>query len=164
LPSYLAPIIPSYAPKAKCAQRRRCNLPERGVGLIQDVIKAQEFWDFFRDKLDPRFSPTFKDVLWVADTVAWDDYRTVLETAADEDILLRSQLRDPPLTYLVAEYSPATWVRGSRFLDGRDGDRGIASLPIPVIALPWDHVENRREFAALLHEVGHDLEAELGLQ
>jgi hypothetical protein len=132
--------------------------------LIKDVIKAQEVWDFFRDKLELRFSPTFKDVLWVADTVAWDCYRPVIEAAADEDILPRSQLREPPLTYLTAEFSPATWVRGSRPKDGRDYDLGTATLPIPVIELPWDHVENIWEFLTLHHEVGHDLEADFKLR
>src|SRR5262245_27687785 len=49
------------------------------LGLIREVIKTQRMWDFFRDKLDLRFSPDFKDVLWVADTIAWDCYRPVMD-------------------------------------------------------------------------------------
>ena len=111
-----------------------------------------------------RFSDTFKDILWVADTVAWDCYRPVLEAAAGEDILPKSQFREPPLTYLTAEFSLATWVRGSRPHDGRDYNLGTANLPIPVVELPWDHVENVWEFLTLHHEVGHDLEADLKLR
>ena len=62
----------------------------------------QKVWDFFRKKFELRFSDTFKDILWVADTVAWDCYRPVLEAAAGEDILPKSQFREPPLTYLTA--------------------------------------------------------------
>ncbi|MBN2549266.1 MAG: hypothetical protein JXB15_08920, partial [Anaerolineales bacterium] len=35
---------------------------------------------------------------------------------------------------------------------------------IPVIEMPWDHIENAWEFLALHHEVGHDLEADLKLR
>lgn len=34
-----------------------------GLELIKAIIKSQRLWDFFRDKLDLRFSPTFRDVL-----------------------------------------------------------------------------------------------------
>jgi hypothetical protein len=132
--------------------------------LVKSIIRAQRFWDFFRDKLDLRFSPSFKEPLWVADTVAWDCYRPVLDRAAGFGILPASSLREPPLTYLTAEFSPATWVRKSRPNDGRDYHLGEARLPIPVIELPWDHVENTWEFMSLHHEVGHDLDADLKLR
>jgi len=132
--------------------------------LVQNVIRSQKMWDFFRDKLILRFSPTFKEALWVADTVAWDCYDPVLQAARDAGILKKAELREPPLTYLTAEWSPATWVRGQRPIDGRNYPLGTSSLPIPVIELPWDHVENTWEFLALHHEVGHDLEADLKLR
>lgn len=132
--------------------------------LISEIIRAQKIWDFFRDKLDLRFSPIFKNPLWIADTVAWDCYRPVLETAAAQGVLPKSQFREPPLTYLTAEFSPATWVRGSRPNDGREYDLGASTLPVPVIELPWDHVTNTWEFLSLAHEVGHDLEADFQLR
>jgi hypothetical protein len=134
------------------------------LDLIKSIIRSQRMWDFFRDKLDLRFSPTFKEVLWVADTVAWDCYRPVLDGAADAGIISRAELREPPLTYLTAEFSPATWIRGSRPNDGREYHLGTSRLPIPVIEVPWDHVENTWEFLSLHHEVGHDLEADLKLR
>jgi hypothetical protein len=137
---------------------------DAALELVGSIIRAQGVWDFFRDKLDLRFSPTFKDVLWVADTVSWDCHRPILDQAADLGIVERATLREPPLTYLTAEFSPATWVRGSRPNDGRNYHLGTASLPIPVIELPWDHVENIWEFLTLHHEVGHDLEADLKLR
>jgi hypothetical protein len=132
--------------------------------LVSSIIKSQRVWDFFRDKLDLRFSPTFKDVLWAADTIAWNCYGPVLDRAVDFKIKERATLREPPLTYLTAEFSPATWMRGSRPNDGRDYFLGTASLPIPVIELPWDHIENAWELLSLHHEVGHDLEADLNLR
>jgi hypothetical protein len=132
--------------------------------LVKKIISSQRAWDFFRDKLDLRFSPDFAPVLYVADMVAWDCYRPVLEEAAGAGILDHHALREPPLTYLTAEFSPATWVRGNRPNDGRVYDLGESLLPIPVIQLPWDHVKNAWEFMSLHHEVGHDLEADLGLR
>jgi hypothetical protein len=132
--------------------------------LVKQIIRSQRVWDFFRDKLDLRFSPAFKDALWVADTVAWSCYRPVLEAASRAGILASTALREPPLTYLTAEFSPATWFRGSRPNDGRDYHLGTSLLPIPVIELPWDHMQNSWEFMALHHEVGHDLEADLKLR
>jgi len=135
-----------------------------GLELLQSIRSSQRAWDFFRDKLDLRFSPAFKEVLWVADTVAWDCYRPVLDGAATSGILEPWALREPPLTYLSAELSPLTWVRGSRPNDGRNYHLGTSQLPIPVIELPWDHVENTWELMSLHHEVGHDLEADLKLR
>ncbi len=132
--------------------------------LIQEIIKSQRVWDFFRDKLELRFSPDYKDPLWIADTVAWDCHRPILDRAADKGIVKKAEMREPPLTYLTAEFSPATWVRGSRPNDGRDYFLGTAHLPIPVIELPWDHVVNLWEFLSLHHEVGHDLEIDLKLR
>ena len=134
------------------------------LSLVQEVIKSQRVWDFFRDKLELRFSPDFKDVLWTADTIAWDCYRPVMDRAVQAGIVPAEEVREPPLTYLTAEFSPATWVRGSRPNDGRNYDLGTSTLPIPVIEIPWDHLGNLWELVSLQHEVGHDLEADLKLR
>ncbi|HZF55533.1 MAG TPA: hypothetical protein VE093_43265 [Polyangiaceae bacterium] len=134
------------------------------IALVSDIIRTQGIWDFFRDKLELRFSPEFKEALWVADSVAWNCHRPVLDEAVQHGILKAEELREPPLTYLTAEFSPATWVRFSEPNDGRNLYLGTARLPIPVIELPWDHVANTWEFLSLHHEVGHDLEADLNLQ
>lgn len=134
------------------------------LDLIRSIIKAQAFWDFFRDKLDLRHSPQHKEPLWVADTIAWDCHRPVLDAAVALGIIKPHALREPPLVYCTAEYSPATWVRGSRPNDGRRYDLGEALLPIPVIEIPWDHVGSAWEFLSLHHEVGHDIEADLRLR
>jgi hypothetical protein len=136
----------------------------KAAELVEAIIEAQRAWDFFRDKLELRFSPTFKKPLAVADTVAWNCHRPVLDLAADEGILDRTLLRSPPLTYLGAEFSPLTWMRGTRPYDGRIHPLGKSLTPIPVIELPWDHVENLWEFLSIHHEAAHDLEADLKLR
>jgi hypothetical protein len=132
--------------------------------LVNSIIRAHKTWDFFRDKLDLRHSPTHKDPLWVADTIAWDCHRPVMERAAQLGIVDHNKLREPPLVYCTADYSPATWVRGSRPNDGRAYDLGETRLPIPVIEMPWDHLGCAWEYLALHHEVGHDIEADLSLR
>jgi hypothetical protein len=132
--------------------------------LVRSIIRAQKAWDFFRDKLDLRYSPSHKEPLWVADTIAWDCHRPVMNRAVQFKIIDENRLREPPLVYCTAEYSPATWVRGSRPNDGRVYDLGETLLPIPVIEMPWDHLGNSWEYLALHHEVGHDVEADLKLR
>ena len=134
------------------------------LNVVNSIIRAQKTWDFFRDKLDLRHSPSHKEPLWVADTIAWDCHRPVMNTAVQFGIINPAQLREPPLVFCTAEYSPATWVRGSRPNDGRDYDLGEARLPIPVVEVPWDHLGSAWEYLALHHEVGHDIEADLKLR
>jgi len=134
------------------------------LNLIRSVMRAQKVWDFFREKLALRHSPSHRKPLWVADTIAWDCHRPVLNSAVQFGIVDGAELREPPLVYCAAEYSPATWVRGSRPNDGRAYDLGEALLPIPVIEMPWDHLGSAWEYLALHHEVGHDIEADLKLR
>lgn len=137
---------------------------QQSLELVRASAKAQRAWDFFREKLDLRLSPELKDALWTADTIAWDCHRPALDRAVQFGVIAADALREPPLTYLSAEYSPLTWVRGNRPNDGRSYALGEALLPIPVIEMPWDHLENLWELLSIPHEVGHDLEADLKLR
>lgn len=137
---------------------------EAALAVSRSIIKTQRCWDFFRDKLDLRHAPAHKEPLWVADTIAWDCHRPVMDLAVQLGIVSATRVREPPLVYCTAEYSPATWVRGSRPNDGRSYDLGEARVPIPVIELPWDHLSSAWEWLSLHHEVGHDIEADLGLR
>ncbi len=134
------------------------------VELSLSTARSWKTWDFFREKLDLRHSAHHREPLWVADTIAWNCHRTALDRAVQFGILNSTELREPPLVYCSAEYSPATWVRGTRPIDGRDYALGEARLPIPVIEIPWDCLGSSWQFLALHHEVGHDLEADLKLR
>lgn len=134
------------------------------LAVARSIIRTQRCWDFFRDKLELRHAPAHRDALWVADTIAWDCHRPVMDLAVQLGIVDAKRVREPPLVYCTAEYSPATWVRGSRPNDGRSYDLGEARTPIPVIELPWDHLASGWEWLSLHHEVGHDIEADLGLR
>lgn len=134
------------------------------LDILAEIIRAQGVWEFYRQKYQMRLSPDFKGSLRVADLVAWDCYRPVIEAAARSRIIPSSRLREPPLCYYEVAFSPATWVRGSEPSDLRDRQGGTIRTPIPVIQLPWDYAENLWEFLSIPHEVGHDLEADLNLR
>jgi hypothetical protein len=139
------------------------DFPVRVLEIIREVIRAQRIWDFFRSQLSLRFSDDFQKPLWIADTIAWNCHRPVLEAAQAASILTLDRVREPPLTYVVADVSPVTYVRGSA---PQDGDRlllGNAVLPIPVIHVPPDQLLNSWELITVAHEVGHDLETDLGI-
>jgi hypothetical protein len=140
------------------------GFPDAAYPVITEIIRVQKLWDFFRDMLTLRFSPDFKDPLWVADTVAWNCHRPVLETAAVKGIVTLDKVREPPLTYITADFSPATWVRGSRPRDPVEYLLGPVKLPIPVIEIPADHLVNSWDLLSIPHEVGHDLERDLALE
>ena len=136
----------------------------KSLNVTREIIRAQRWWDFFRDKLDLRHVPAHKEALWAADTVAWNCHRPVMERAVQAGIVESFKVREPPLIYCSAEYSPATWVRRSRPNDGRSYHLGETLLPIPVIEMPWDHLGSSWDYLSLHHEVGHDIEADLGLR
>lgn len=133
--------------------------------LMQRVVLAQQFWDYFWDKLGQRISE-FEVPLWIADTVAFDCYSSVIRRAINEGILTEGSFREPPLTYVSAETSPLTWLRSQ--MPMQDGTPvfadGSLTLPFPVIELPREQMENLWELMALHHEIGHDLEKDLGIQ
>jgi len=139
------------------------DFPVRALQITGEVIRVQQIWDFFRNELSLRFSPDFQDALWVADTIAWNCHRQVLEEASAQGVVKLDEVREPPLTQVIAEFSPATWVRGSRPNDGVKLFLGNALLPIPVIQVPADHLVNSWELLSIAHEVGHDLEYDLEL-
>lgn len=132
--------------------------------VVRAIVAGQRAWNFFRSKLDLRLLPQFAAVLKTADVVAYDCYTPVMDRAKADGIVSAAEVREPPLTYLSTEFSPLTWVRGKRPNDGRDYHLGAATLPIPVIELPMDHLTNSWELLSLHHEVGHDLEADLKLR
>jgi hypothetical protein len=91
-------------------------------------------------------------ILAAHDAIAVDCYVAVRRAAP---LIFRGPLLKP-LTYLEHGYSPATYRRGvtlTRLLG--------ESNPFPLIRIPWDR-DNPWQ-AVFLHEVAHNLQADLGL-
>lgn len=125
--------------------------------LAENVIKSHGIWDFFRDRLELRFVPQFQQPLLMADLISYDCYTAVIDRARALQVIPDQGFREYPLTGLVTELSPATWPRGRRPLALQNHN-----LPVPVIDLPWDHLANPWELLTIAHEVGHDIDEDLG--
>jgi hypothetical protein len=154
--------------------RALCKLNEDGVNALNpdgdvdvflsgaldlgaNVVKSHVTWNFFRDRLELRFVPQFQQSLHIADLISHDCYTTVMERAEALQIVPAQGFRAYPLIGLASRFSPVTWPRGRRpkALQNRN-------LPVPVIDLPWDHMVNPWELLTIAHEVGHDVDQDLG--
>jgi hypothetical protein len=157
--------------------------------LLREMVAAQELWRVFSSLLGQRESQRESDgpaggiwrrfrrqpgarkrrpLLDSADLIAADCYNEALKLPREEwKILASDSYREPPLVYWEAGESPVTAPRGMAVMAL---DRRLAvsqyrhqRLPVPVIALPYDYAACIWLFAFLAHEVGHDLDQDLGL-
>jgi len=126
----------------------------KSLDITEAIIKSRFIWDFFRDRLELRFVPRFRQLLLMADLVSHDCYTAVMDRAKALQIIPERGFREYPLVGLVAQFAPSTFVR----LPGLQNH----NLPVPVIDLPWDHLVNPWELLIMAHEVGHDVDADLG--
>ena len=117
----------------------------------REIDRARRSFGMFFEIFSQRGS-SFARPLAAHDAIAADCYRAV--RAAAPEAFAGPLLK--PVSYMEHGYSPATQRRGvqlARLL----GDRN----PFPVIRIPWDR-DNPWQ-AVFLHEVSHNLQADLGL-
>lgn len=117
----------------------------------REVDRSRRAFGLFFEVFAQR-GTAFARPLVAHDVIARDCYSAI--TAAAPQIFPGSIL--PPLTYLEHGYSPATMRRGvtlSRLLGETN--------PFPLIRIPFDR--DRPWQAVFLHEVAHNLQADLGL-
>jgi hypothetical protein len=145
--------------------------PKRAA--VQDASDAKErarvvlalfrIWQFLRAKLVQRNDDSFHTFLWLADEYAWLCYKPLYDAG----------LKQPPLLFLNGGYSPFTLTRSEGFeaesvphelLRSQSLQDAMASLPFPVIGVPWFQVRNLADLPVIGHEVGHSVEADLRLQ
>jgi hypothetical protein len=136
------------------------------AGRERDLLAVHRIWDFFRAKLALRFVPWFGEYLGVADELAWSCYEPA-QRRVEGDVG-----KEPPLVYLNGGSSPLTLPRGSGWLAEQVPDEelraeqledALRELPIPVIGVPWFHARHLPDAPVIGHEVGHDVERDLGL-
>ncbi len=122
------------------------------IALVErELDRARRAFGLFFEMFSQRGS-VFAPALAAYDTVAVDCYTAVREAAPR---LFRGPLLKP-LCYMEHGYSPATMRRGvllSRLLGEPN--------PFPVVRIPWDR--DRPWQAVFLHEVAHNLQADLGI-
>ena len=122
------------------------------MALVErEVDRARRAFGMFFEIFSQRGS-AFAPALAAHDVIAADCYAAVQQAAP----LVLQEPRLKPITYMEHGYSPATMRRGvtlSRLLGEPN--------PFPIIRIPWDR-DNPWQ-AVFLHEVSHNLQADLGL-
>jgi len=129
--------------------------PQDGINALamveREVDRARRTFGMFFEVFAQR-GTAFAPALLAHDAVARDCYAAV---RAGAPRLFRGPLLEP-ITYLEHGYSPATMRRGvtlARLLGEKN--------PFPLIRIPWDR--DRPWQAVFLHEVSHNLQADMGL-
>ena len=134
--------------------------------LVNQTSGINNLWSIFRYIIAQHQDELLKSFLDAADLVAADCYLICLNQARKWGLIKEEEFREPPLAYLEAEISPATASRGTKvealgfpLRQYRD-----LRLPIPIVLLPFDHIESPWLFCSLHHEVGHNLDQDLKLR
>jgi hypothetical protein len=128
-------------------------LLERKQKVGNDVLYLEGIWDFYFDLFVQRLS-NFGERLRTVDRIAancYEDLYVGLGTAQPTPTLL-------PFSYANSGFSPATFRRGVPL-------RRLRHNPnlFPLIMLPQHRLDNVWALSSVLHEVSHNLQADLGL-
>jgi hypothetical protein len=128
------------------------NLALLYMALVErEVDRARRTYGMFFEVFSQR-GTFYGPILAAHDAIAADCYAAIRRSAP---LIFRGPLIKP-LTYLEHGYSPATYRRGvalSKLLGETN--------PFPLVRIPWDR-DNPWQ-AVFLHEVSHNLQADLGL-
>jgi hypothetical protein len=128
-------------------------LLERKQMVGNRVLYVEGIWDFYFDLFVQRLS-TFGERLRSVDRIAancYEDLYVGLGTAQPTPSLL-------PFSYARSGFSPATFRRGVPITKLRRNPN-----PFPLIMLPQHRLDNVWALSSVLHEVSHNLQADLGL-
>lgn len=128
-------------------------LLERKQAVGNRVLYVEGIWDFYFDLFVQRLS-NFGERLRATDRIAANCYEDVyigLGTAQPTPSLL-------PFCYANSGFSPATFRRGVPLMRLRRNPN-----PFPLIMLPQHRLDNVWALSSILHEVSHNLQADLGL-
>jgi hypothetical protein len=136
------------------------------TALLIEMTGAQELWRVFRFMLGQLEDPFVRRPLKAAGRVAADCYTLGIQQARALQAITSDKFREPPLVYLEAVESPATAGRADRVQDLSASVRQWRNLklPLPIVLLPADYAHAFWTFCALHHEVGHNLDQDLGLR
>jgi hypothetical protein len=126
----------------------------RKSALVErEIDRARRAYGLFFDVFIQR-GTTFAPALAACDTIAADCFQAVRRAAPG---LIRGPLLKP-VTYLEHSFSPATFRRGVmlRRLLGEQN-------PFPLVRVPYERIESPWGMGVVLHEIGHNLQADLGV-
>lgn len=117
------------------------------------VRATERVWDFYFELFGQRQS-RFGPWLLGSDRIALDCYQYVYLGLGEA----KSIPAPPPFSYMRTGFSPATFRRGIPLQR-----LGRQLNPFPLIQLPYHRLVNPWTLGAVLHEVAHNLQNELGL-
>jgi hypothetical protein len=118
------------------------------------VQAVERIWDFYFELFGQRLSQPYAEWLLGCDRIALDCYQgAYLGLGA-----ARSIPAPPPFSYMRTGFSPATFRRGIPLTR-----LGKQINPFPLIQLPYHRLVNPWTLGAVLHEVSHNLQNDLGL-
>src|SRR5262249_9893886 len=117
------------------------------------VRGIEKIWDFYLELFGQRQS---RFGLWLlsADRIALDCYQDAFVGIG----VAKSIPAPPPFNYMRTGFGPATYRRGIRLRQ-----LGRQLNPFPLIQLPYHRLVNPWTLGAILHEVSHNLQSDLGL-
>src|ERR1700722_7962155 len=117
------------------------------------VQRIERIWDFYLELFGQRQS-RFGVWLLSADRIALDCYQAAYLGIGRE----KSVPAPPPFCYMRTGFGPSTYKRGIRLMRlGRELN------PFPLVQLPYHRLVNPWTLGAILHEVSHNLQSDLGL-
>ena len=131
---------------------------------LQDLLRVKErahdsvrsierIWDFYFELFGQRQSQ-FGDWLVSCDRIALDCYQASFMGVG----VAKSLPAPPPFSYMRTGFSPATFRRGIPLRR-----LGRQMNPFPLIQLPYHRLVNPWTLGAILHEVSHNLQNDLGI-
>lgn len=126
----------------------------RKAALVErEIDRARRTYGLFFDVFIQR-GTMFAPALAACDAIAADCFQVVRRAAPG---LFRGPLLKP-VTYLEHSFSPATFRRGVmlRRLLGEQN-------PFPLVRVPYERIESPWGMGVVLHEIGHNLQADLGV-
>jgi len=129
------------------------NLVDRKERAHHWVQGIEKIWDFYFELFGQRQSRYAKWLL-SCDRIALDCYRVVYLGLG----VAKSIPAPPPFSYMRTGFSPLTFRRGIRLKR-----LGKQFNPFPLIELPYHRLVNPWTLGAVLHEVSHNLQSDLGL-
>jgi hypothetical protein len=126
------------------------RLKQEGCSLISAVERIRQvYWEIFGQR-QTRIAPQ----LLACDRIALDCYQYVYGGLGRA----RSIPSPAPLSYMDSGFGPATFRRGVTM-------RKLLSLPnpFPLVKLPYSRLVTPWTLGAIPHEIGHNLQSDLGL-
>ena len=118
------------------------------------VRAVERVWDFYFELFGQRQS-RFGDWLLSCDRIALDCYQVAFMGVS----VPKSIPAPPPFSYMRTGFSPATFRRGIPLRK-----LGLNLNPFPLIQLPYHRLVNPWTLGAILHEVSHNTQNDMGLQ